>query len=57
MRDLIGGETQLRSWKELFDAGQLSVEVEVFPISQVKQAVEKGRAGHTRGKIVLNLRQ
>jgi NADPH:quinone reductase-like Zn-dependent oxidoreductase len=98
--DLIGGETQLRSWTvlkrggvlvspvsapnaelakahgasaknfatrpdgrqltaiaELFDAGQLSVEVAVFPLSQVKQAVEKSRAGHTRGKIVLNLGQ
>lgn len=98
--DLIGGETQMRSWKvlkrggvlvspvsapdaelakvhgvsaknfatrpdgeqlaaiaELFDAGHLSVEVEVFPISQVKQAVEKSMAGHTRGKIVLNTSQ
>jgi len=98
--DLIGGETQLHSWKvlkrggvlvspvsapnaelakvhgvsaknfatrpdgrqltaiaELFDAGQLSIEVEVFPISQVKQAVGKSMAGHTRGKIVLNLGQ
>jgi NADPH:quinone reductase-like Zn-dependent oxidoreductase len=98
--DLIGGETQSRSWKvlkrggvlvspvsapdadlakvhgvsaknfatrpdgrqlttiaELFDAGQLSVEVEVFPIAQAEQAVEKSMAGHTRGKIVLDLGQ
>ena len=42
----------------LVDAGQLKVEVsEILPLQEVRQAHELIGAGHTRGKIVLEVRQ
>ena len=42
----------------LVDAGQLKVEVsEILPLQEVRQAHELIEGGHTRGKIVLQVRQ
>ncbi|MBK5548843.1 NADP-dependent oxidoreductase [Pseudomonas sp. TH03] len=45
---------QLSLIAELFDKGRLTVEVEAYPLSDVKAALEKSRGGHARGKIVLD---
>lgn len=48
---------QLTQIGELIDAGQLRSIVEaVLPLSQARQAYEQGASGHTRGKIVLRVR-
>jgi NADPH:quinone reductase-like Zn-dependent oxidoreductase len=47
---------QLTEIADLIDAGQVRVVVEsVLPLSEARQAYERGRSGHRRGKIVLRV--
>jgi NADPH:quinone reductase-like Zn-dependent oxidoreductase len=47
---------QLTEIADLIDAGQVRVVVEsVLPLSEARQAYERGRSGHRRGKIVLGV--
>lgn len=47
---------QLTAISELVDEGKLKAHVEnVLPLSQIKEAHELSKAGHTRGKIVLRV--
>ena len=47
---------QLTEIADLIDAGQIRVVVEsVLPLSEARQAYERGRSGHRRGKIVLRV--
>jgi NADPH:quinone reductase-like Zn-dependent oxidoreductase len=48
---------QLSLIAELFDKGHLRVEVEAYPLSDVKTAIKKSMGGHTRGKLVLDTTQ
>ena len=42
--------------KALIDAGQLKVHVDAeFPFADLSAAMERNRAGHTRGKIIVNI--
>ncbi len=42
---------------ELIDAGQLRPIIDrVFPLAQARQAYEQASIGHTRGKIVLRVK-
>ncbi len=42
---------------ELIDAGQLRPTIDkVFPLAQARQAYEQAAKGHTRGKIVLRVK-
>lgn len=45
---------QLSLIAELFDKGHISVEIEVYPLSDVKTAIKKSMGGHARGKLVLD---
>jgi len=50
-----------RAWEaldqaaELYEAGQLTLPVETFPLEQASQAHRASEAGHVRGKIVLTV--
>jgi NADPH:quinone reductase-like Zn-dependent oxidoreductase len=47
---------QLTEIADLIDAGQIRVVVEaVLPLSEARQAYERGQSGHRRGKIVLRV--
>lgn len=47
---------QLTEIADLIDAGQIRVVVEtVLPLSEARQAYERGQSGHRRGKIVLSV--
>lgn len=47
---------QLTEIADLIDAGQVRVVVEaVLPLSEARQAYERGQSGHRRGKIVLRV--
>lgn len=48
---------QLALIGELFDKGRLAVDVETYPLSDAKAAVEKSLSRHGRGRIVLDTRQ
>ena len=44
------------SWKELADAGKFKVYVDgVYPMEKAAEAWEKSRAGHTRGKLIIQV--
>ncbi|WP_025109822.1 NADP-dependent oxidoreductase [Pseudomonas sp. H1h] len=45
---------QLALIAELFDRGHLTVDVEVFPLSEVQRAVEKSQSRRGRGRLVLD---
>lgn len=45
---------QLREIAELFETGDLVIDVQVLPLSQAEQALRKSFEGHTRGKLVLD---
>ncbi|GHO86376.1 NADP-dependent oxidoreductase [Dictyobacter formicarum] len=48
---------QLHQIGELIDAGKIRPVIDtVFPLSQARQAYEQGAKGHTRGKIVLRVK-
>jgi NADPH:quinone reductase-like Zn-dependent oxidoreductase len=48
--------SQLAEIADLIDAGQVRVVVEaVLPLSEARQAYERGRSGHRHGKIVLRV--
>src|SRR5882757_2222585 len=76
--DLIGGETQERSWSvlknggvllslvqppsveiaKLIDSGELKLTIDrILPLSEVRRAHELSQSGHTRGKIVLRVKE
>jgi NADPH:quinone reductase-like Zn-dependent oxidoreductase len=47
---------KLEKLSEMFDAGKLRVEIEdVVPLEEAAKAHERVEAGHTRGKIVLEV--
>jgi NADPH2:quinone reductase len=47
---------KLEKLSEMFDAGRLRVEIkEVLPLEEARKAHERVEAGHTRGKIVLEV--
>jgi NADPH:quinone reductase len=47
---------KLEKLSEMFDAGKLRVEIEeVLPLEEAAKAHERVEAGHTRGKIVLEV--
>jgi NADPH:quinone reductase-like Zn-dependent oxidoreductase len=49
-------QRKLEKLSEIFDAGKLRVEVEeVLPLEEAAKAHERVEAGHTRGKIVLEV--
>lgn len=45
---------QLSLIAELFDKGHLSVDVETYPLSEAKVAIEKSLGRHARGRLVLD---
>lgn len=45
---------QLSLIAELFEKGYLTVDVEAFPLSEVKVAIEKSMSRHSRGRLVLD---
>lgn len=45
---------QLSLIAELFDKGHLTVDVEAYPLSEVKVAIEKSMGRHLRGRLVLD---
>lgn len=45
---------QLTLIAELFDKGRLTVDVEAYPLSEPKAAIEKSLARHGRGRIILD---
>jgi NADPH:quinone reductase-like Zn-dependent oxidoreductase len=45
---------QLSLIAELFDKGLLSVDIEVYPLSDAKVAIEKSMGRHARGRLVLD---
>ena len=48
---------QLEKMAKLIDAGSMkSFVASVFPLADARQAFEEGAQGHTRGKIVLQVR-
>ena len=49
--------SQLEQLEKLIDAGSLqSIVASVFPLDRAREAFELGLKGHTRGKIVLRVR-
>lgn len=51
-------KVELDAIRELVDSGQLKGHVEhVLPLIKIKDALDISKAGHTRGKIVLNIAQ
>lgn len=45
---------QLSLIAELFDKGHLSVDIEAYPLSEAKVAIEKSMGRHLRGRLVLD---
>ncbi|MCP1419156.1 NADPH:quinone reductase-like Zn-dependent oxidoreductase [Pseudomonas laurylsulfativorans] len=45
---------QLSLIAELFDNGHLRVDVEAYPLSEAKVAIEKSMGRHLRGRLVLD---
>jgi NADPH:quinone reductase len=53
-----GGREQLEALSRLVDAGTLRPQVQaVLPLDQARQALTRVAGRHTRGKIVLQIRQ